>query len=483
MHTLQFRRVVLLGALSALGLSACGGGGGNTPAPSTPLLTVTVAGGGFVVSSPTGIDCHLDCTEAYAAGTVVTLAPFAASGQTFTGWSGDADCSDGSVTMDAARNCTATFQPTGGARIMAGKDFSVARNRSGLPTSWGADLAETLGNGAAASSRNAPGPMALFEALDAVATAPAAQHGLAVERATGRVWGWGNNASGQLGDGSQANRADAVLMHDNSAAVVSSAVAVAVGASHSLVLLADGRVLAAGSNGNGQLGNGTTASRSIAAVVPNVCAAGVAATAIAAGSNFSLALCADGSVRAWGANAQGQLGDGTFVDRTTPVTVSGLNGQTIKAIAAGGEFAVALNTDGVGWSWGSNARGQLGTDIRVETRRNAAANIGGFFGGVSIVAGLEHAVVLLANNVVFAWGANDSGQVSPLLGSETHIDASFRVDGLPAIVEIAAGQNHSLAIDRNGTVWAWGGNASGQLGLGNAISPSVPTAIPGLNLN
>jgi alpha-tubulin suppressor-like RCC1 family protein len=92
-------------------------------------------------------------------------------------------------------------------------------------------------------------------------------------------------------------------------------------------------------------------------------------------------------------------------------------------------------------------------------------------------------VVLLANNVVFAWGANDSGQVSPMPGSGTTIDASFRVDGLPAIVEIAAGQNHSFAIDRNGTVWAWGGNASGQLGLGNATSPIVPTAIPGLNLN
>jgi alpha-tubulin suppressor-like RCC1 family protein len=419
----------------ALSLTACGGGGSGDSAPlpptptPTPTLKVSIVGSGFVASNPSGIDCHADCAEDYSLNAVVTLVPFAGAGQTFTGWSGDADCSDGSVTMSAARNCISTFQPTSGTRLMAGKDFSLARSRSGVAYSWGADVSEALGNGTAAQGGSVPGPTSLTATVDAVATAPGAQHGLALERASGRVWAWGNNDSGQLGDGSLVNRADAVLVRDAMAAAVTAAVALATGASYSLILLADGRVLTTGGNGNGQLGDGTTASRSAAAVVPNACATGVAARAIAAGSNFSLASCADGSVRAWGANAQGQLGDGSFVDRSSPVTVTGLAGQTIKAIAAGGEFSLVLNADGIASSWGSNARGQLGTDSRVVARRNVAETAGGFAGGVAIAAGLQHAVVLLANNVVYAWGANDSAQVSPALGGSSRWTLPFGSTG------------------------------------------------------
>jgi alpha-tubulin suppressor-like RCC1 family protein len=255
---------------------------------------------------------------------------------------------------------------------------------------------------------------------------------------------------------------------------------VAAGAAHSLALRADGAVLAVGLNDQGQLGNGTASSRDFAAPVAGVCD-GMAATAIAAGADFSLALCADGSVRAWGANSYGQLGDGTFAQRPSPVAVAGLTGRVVKAIAAGASFALALDSEGRVWAWGSNARGQLGTDVRVEVQRNSAAPVAGFLNAVAIAAGLEHAMVVLANHVVFAWGANDSGQVG--LAPAT-VDASVLVAGLPlSIVEITAGANHSLAIDSAGKVWAWGGNAAGQLGLGTKSPSSAPMQIGGLDLD
>jgi len=465
-------------------MAACGGGGGSAAPPKTASLGITVVGAGFVASNPSGIDCHAVCSATFALDSAVTVVPFADAGFRFAGWSGDADCGDGRLTMDADRHCTATFTAlpaASGRRLAAGNDFSLARSRAGLAYSWGSDTAEALGNGTAAADRSAPGSIAAAPTLDVIATAGGATHGLGIEHATGRVWAWGNNGDGQLGDGSVITRADPVSMRDAAAAAITGALAVAAGAAHSLVLLADGSVLAAGSNANGQLGDGTTTSRPTAAPVTGVCAPGVAVNAIAAGAGFSLALCADGQLRGWGANAQGQLGDGSVVDRPRPVTVGGLVGQSLVAIAAGAEFGLALNTEGKAFAWGSNAKGQLGTDVRVVDRSPTAIVVGGFLGGVAIAAGPEHALVLLANQAVFGWGANDSGQIA--VGAGPFIDASFHVAGLPPIVEISAGHTHSLALDATGGVWAWGGNGSGQLGRGVTSGPGAPLQIVGLTLD
>lgn len=476
---------VVLEVIAALGLQACGGGSGSVSGePQTSTLSVTIAGNGFVQSTPTGIDCHADCSEAFGRDAAVTLVPFAAAGHTFAGWSGDADCSDGMVTMSAARACTATFAPIRAQRVAAGKDFSLARSRSGVSYSWGSDAAEALADGPAAQGRNVPGPTALAGAVDAIATAPGASHGLAIERSTGRVWAWGDNWAGQLGDRSQITRAVPVAMRDVNRVEIAGAVGVAAGTAHSLVLLGDGRVLGVGLNDVGQLGDGTGSSRDFAALVPDVCGHGMGASAVAAGPDFSLALCADGSVRSWGNNSSGQLGNGSTDFGAAPGIVAGLTGHRITAIAAGGAFALALDTDGFVWSWGENGRGQLGTDSRVVLQRSVPGMVGGFIGAIAVAAGGEHALVLLANNAVFAWGSNDDGQVSPPdRGSVAQIDFSFRVPGLPAIVDIAAGQAHSLAVDSTGAAWAWGDNSSGQLGIGNTTSPSAPTQITGLALN
>lgn len=398
--------------------------------------------------------------------------------------------SAGSVVSNSATLVVQPAPVAAGRRLAGGNHFSFARTNNGAVFSWGSDSGEALGN-ANAGSRNAPGPLSLTVAFSAIATAPGAVHGLAIEAASSRVLGWGYNMFGQLGDGSGLNRSTPVPMtrldSTGNVVMVTNAIGVAAGSLHSLVLLADGTVLATGANGNGQLGDGTTNARQVATLVPEVCGLDpmsglpLRATAIAAGGRFSLALCEDRSVRAWGANGEGQLGDGSFVDRTRPATVPGLTNVT--GIAAGNEFALVRDATLTAWSWGSNSSGQLAEDPGGVARRAVPARVAGLTSVAAVTAGSEHALAVRVTEQVVAWGRNAEGQLG--LGNETNRFVPTLVPGVSTIIEAAAGSGHSMAVDASGMVWTWGRNADGELGLGTSTTANVttPQAVPGLRLN
>ncbi len=159
----------------------------------------------------------------------------------------------------------------------------------------------------------------------------------------GSLWAWGANGSGQLGDGTTTTRTTPKQ-------ILTGVANLAAGSSHTLALKTDGSLWAWGANGSGQLGDGTTTTRT----TPKQILTGVAN--LAAGSSHTLALKTDGSLWAWGANWYGQLGDGTTTSHTTPIPV--LTG--VAAIATGGDHTLALKTDGSLWAWGANGSGQLG---------------------------------------------------------------------------------------------------------------------------
>lgn len=231
------------------------------------------------------------------------------------------------------------------------------------------------------------------------------------------------------------------------------------GGSHSLAVQADGRVRAWGHNAYGQLGDGTTTAANAPVTVSEL----TTVTGVAAGTYHSLALQADGTVRAWGHNAYGQLGDASNTTSNVPVTVAALSGVT--RIAGGNYHSLAVRDDGTVWAWGWNGTGQLGdgtttsssAPVPVQGLNDVTAVTGGGIPGWS-----GHSLALKADGTVWAWGYNKNGQLGD--GTSTHKLTPVEVQGLTGVVAIAADGDNSYALKADGTVWAWGDNSYGQLG-------------------
>ncbi len=222
---------------------------------------------------------------------------------------------------------------------------------------------------------------------------------------------------------------------------------------HTLALQADGTVWAWGENGSGQLGDDTRLARD----TPSPVAGLQDAVAIAAGNRFSLALLADGTVRAWGSGGGGRLGQGAQWTSLSPGAVSGLG--DIVAVSAASRHSLALARNGRVWTWGeirSRSGGMIAlTPMPVEGIEHV----------VAVAAGPNHDLALTVDGRVWAWGENEYGE----LGNGTlHALAGEPrpVFGLHSIVAIAAGDHHSLALRADGTLWSWGSNYVGELGLG-----------------
>jgi alpha-tubulin suppressor-like RCC1 family protein len=279
--------------------------------------------------------------------------------------------------------------------------------------------------------------------------ATGSQHTLAL-RADGSLWGWGQNDTGQLGDGTTLTRTSPVRV-----GTATDWLALAAGASHSLARKADGSLWAWGSNGSGQLGDGTTLTRTSPVRV------GTAGDwlALAAGASHSLARKTDGSLWAWGYNGYGQLGDGTFANRTTPVQVG--TATDWAAVAAGGSHSLALKADGSLWAWGSNGSGQLG-DGSVVYYRSSPVRVGTATDWLAVAAGASHSLALKADGSLWAWGNNGFGQLGD--GTGANRSSPVRVGTDADWAAVAAGAYHSLALKADGSLWAWGWNYYGQLG-------------------
>ncbi len=182
--------------------------------------------------------------------------------------------------------------------------------------------------------------------------------------------------------------------------------------------------------------------------------------------------------------AYGELGDGTWISKNTPVQALGLS--NVIAIASGREFSVALRDDGTVWTWGRNFEGQLGIGTwGAGTHRNSPAQVvdpsdpSGYLTGVAaIAAGEKYTLAVKSNGTLWAWGENNRGQLGD--GTTTSNNIPVQVIDLTGVVAAAGGNMFSLAAKQDGTVWAWGGNWAGQLGDGTTEERLTPvlTAFP-----
>ncbi|WP_274652828.1 RCC1 domain-containing protein [Paenibacillus humicola] len=245
---------------------------------------------------------------------------------------------------------------------------------------------------------------------------------------------------------------------------------------HSIALQSDGTVWTWGNNWYGQLGDGTKENRVTPVQVKNL----TDVVDVAAGNWHSLALKSDGTVWAWGYNYYGQLGDGSTIDRDTPVQVQGLD--SVVAIAAGSFFNLALKSDGTVWAWGSNDGSQLGdwTDIDRHTpvKMIEQDSVGHYLDSVvAVAAGDQFSLALKKDGTVWAWGLNGSGQIGT--GNLYEPMSLTQVPNLKSVSAVVAGIDQCLALENDGTVWEWGGAQESDGSMGYVADP--PFQVHNLN--
>ena len=337
---------------------------------------------------------------------------------------------------------------------------------------WGNNRSGQLGDDTTVN-RLTPASMVGLDGVVTMAVGPT--HGL-VLLSTGAVRSWGHNRSGQLGDGGTTDRAA-----PGPVAGVSGATRVAAGGAFSVALESNGAVVAWGNNASGQLGDGSAPTDHASPVAASGLGPGSGVVEIAAGASHALALKSDGSVLAWGNNASGQLGTGDAPsDHLTPIAVTALGaGSGVVAIAAGDTFSLALKSDGSVLAWGNNASGQLGDGSAPADHATPVASLAAGSGVVRIVGGGTHSLALTSDGHVYAWGNNASGQVGNGL-APTDQPLPVLLGGLPRIVDVAAGRAHTVAVASDGTVFSWGDNVLGQLGDGTTTKRATPGGVTGL---
>jgi alpha-tubulin suppressor-like RCC1 family protein len=329
------------------------------------------------------------------------------------------------------------------------------------PYCWGADQAGQLGNNGR-TDLSSPEPVKSELRADTISAG--ATHTCATE---GALWCWGRGNAGQLGPGHPP-----IDSAQPSVALEGLFSAVAAGGAHTCAIGSTGgaaeQLYCFGANSDGQLGDGTTTSRMAAAAV----ALGTAAPyEIVAGDAHSCALDRDGYIWCWGRGTDGQLGDGSGQSRTTPVKVDlGARDRRAAAIAAGGAHTCARADDDQVWCWGRGAEGQLGTGDT--TNALAPVQLTTLGAARSVAAGGAHSCAALSDGTARCWGANDLGQLGD--GTTHARPAPTLVLGLRDVATIAAGAAHSCAVLTDGSTTCWGADTSGQLGDGVVLSIGAP---------
>jgi alpha-tubulin suppressor-like RCC1 family protein len=316
-----------------------------------------------------------------------------------------------------------------------------------------------------------------------VAEVAAGVEHVCVRGTEGAVCCWGQNEWGQLGNGSTAASTEPVRVPGLESQVVQ----LSAGAYHTCARLQDGTLSCWGENRSGQLGNGSGVD--LMATPTPVVGLGGPAAQVSAGNQHTCARLGDGTVRCWGDDSDGQLGNGVIEARTggvpvpTPVLnltppASDLSVGSLHSCGVG----ASLGGTGSGWvyCWGQNGNGQVGVGFSGPVPI-AVPPVG--LPGVTVSqvsSGTDHACALAASGAVYCWGSNQSGE----LGAPTAVGspdiASFRVEVTSlggAAASVSAGQDDTCAVKRDGTLWCWGRNAYGEVGDGTREPARLPVQV------
>ncbi|HEV3045944.1 MAG TPA: IPT/TIG domain-containing protein [Solirubrobacteraceae bacterium] len=336
--------------------------------------------------------------------------------------------------------------------VSAGTDFSLALMKNGTVEAWGGNENGQLGDGTTHASQV---PVTVSGLHEVVEVAAGGEFGLA-RLADGKVMAWGRNERGQLGDGGSEVLSDVPVEVSGLSEVSAIAASKAEGFGFGLALLKNGTVKAWGANSYGALGNG---SEEAIFRTPTEVSELTEVVAVAAGANDGLALLANGTVKAWGLNSSGQLGNGTetgpdncefgFTKQCwrTPTTTTELS--EVASISAGESFGVAVLAGGTVKSWGSNADFQLGREPK--GKQDVPGTVKELSEVTQASAGDHHVLALLANGTVKAWGDNESEELG-IGSSESSVLTPTRVGELSGVEGVSAGSAFSLSFGSPGPI-------------------------------
>ena len=283
---------------------------------------------------------------------------------------------------------------------------------------------------------------------------------------SGQGWSWGYGVFGQLGVNSTASYRTPVAICGGHTFCK-----IYAGQYHGIALDVNGQVWCWGYNTSGQIGDNTVISKrtpvSILGATKTFCR-------ISSGYLYNLAIDKNGRAWSWGLNNVGTLGDNTTTSRRTPVSVAGTN-KTFCEISAADQHSLAIDVHGQCWAWGTNGYGKTGLNTVVGSVRTPTQVCGGHT-FCKISAGAQHSLGLDYNGQLWAWGGNYRGE----LGTDGTIGnyvTPLAVCGPHTFCKISAGYNTSLAIDNNGVLWGWGQYLYGQ--LDNNLIYITPISIAG----
>ena len=364
----------------------------------------------------------------------------------------------------------ATPGTPGAIAIAAGGGHTCALAPSGTVKCWGMNIVGQAANASTAVDYEIETPSEV-SSLTGQAAAFTAGEGwsCALTRSHG-VKCWGSHGDGQLGYFLEA--ASFTNVPSDVPALTSGVRAISGSDRHSCALLDSGGVVCWGANPSGQLGRSTPKS----SATPLEVAGLGPAIAVAAGGDHSCALLADGKVMCWGSNKAGQLGDGSKNDSPIPVAVGGL-GSGVKRLSAGRFHTCVVTGTGGIKCWGANAGGQLGDGTT--TQRASPVDVQGLTGAVrAVVLGYQHGCALTEAGGAECWGYNDKGQVGSGASGDPVTSKAVPVVGLGAgVIGLAVGYEHACAMLDGGKMQCWGRNEHGELGDGTMNDSGVPKAV------
>jgi len=347
--------------------------------------------------------------------------------------------------------------------LSAGAHYTVAIKSDRTLWAWGTNYWKQLGN-ERGTDKLVP-TQEETQSSDWESVSAGTFHTVAT-KTDGTLWTWGQNTYGQFGNNSTIYRSFVPTQEAGKSIDWNHFDA---GGGHTAAIKKDGTLWMWGVNRFGQLGNGTTTIRLLPSQEVDEATTWVY---ISGSYGSTVAIKSDGTLWGWGANWYGQLGNGTTISRVTP-TQEVSQSTTWSSVSTYSEHTVAIKMDGTLWAWGENGFGQLGDNTTTD-RLVPTQEASGSTAWSSVSCGYRHTAAIKTDGTLWAWGSNWKGMLGDGTTDRKYVPTQ-EVTQSTNWNFVSTGGAHTIAIKTDGTLWAWGYNAKGQLGNGTITEKLIPT--------